>query len=62
MKYSSLNGGKYIRALLVYATGETLGINEKFLDQPAIAIELTHAYTLIPVSYTHLTLPTTPYV
>ena len=47
MKYSSLNGGKYIRALLVYATGETLGINEKFLDQPAIAIELTHAYTLI---------------
>ena len=47
MKYSSLNGGKYIRSLLVYATGATLGINEKFLDQPAIAIELTHAYTLI---------------
>ena len=47
MKYSSLNGGKYIRSLLVYATGATLGINEKFLDQPAIAVELTHAYTLI---------------
>ena len=47
MKYSSLNGGKYIRSLLVYATGATLGIDEKFLDQPAIAIELTHAYTLI---------------
>ena len=47
MKYSSLNGGKYIRSLLVYATGATLGINEEFLDQPAIAIELTHAYTLI---------------
>ena len=47
MKYSSLNGGKYIRSLLVYATGLTLGIDEKFLDQPAIAIELTHAYTLI---------------
>jgi len=47
MKYSSLNGGKYIRSLLVYATGATLGIDEEFLDQPAIAIELTHAYTLI---------------
>ena len=46
MKYS-LNGGKYIRSLLVYATGATLGIDEEFLDQPAIAIELTHAYTLI---------------
>ena len=31
MKYSSLNGGKYIRSLLVYATGVTLGINDSIM-------------------------------
>ena len=47
MKYSSLNGSKYIRSLLVYATGEALNLNPELLDQPAVAIELTHTYTLI---------------
>tara|TARA_B100000579_G_scaffold320662_1_gene270264 strand:- start:419 stop:1324 length:906 start_codon:yes stop_codon:yes gene_type:complete len=47
MKYSSLNGSKYIRSLLVYATGSALNLNPELLDQPAVAIELTHTYTLI---------------
>jgi len=47
MKYSSLNDSKFIRSLLVYATGSTLNINFKLLDQPALAVELIHTYTLI---------------
>ena len=47
MKYSSLNGSKFIRSLLVYATGSILNIDSKLLEQPAIAIELIHTYTLI---------------
>ena len=47
MKYSSLNGSKFIRSLLVYATGSALKINSKLLEQPALAIELIHTYTLI---------------
>ena len=47
MRYSSLNGGKFIRALLVYATADAFKINVKLLDQVAIAIELIHAYSLI---------------
>tara|TARA_B100001996_G_scaffold364586_1_gene333726 strand:+ start:95 stop:997 length:903 start_codon:yes stop_codon:yes gene_type:complete len=47
MKYSSLNGSKFIRPLLVYAAGSTLNIDSKLLDQPALAIELIHTYTLI---------------
>ena len=47
MKYSSLNGSKYIRSLLIFATGQALDINSKLLDQPATAIELIHSYTLI---------------
>jgi farnesyl diphosphate synthase len=47
MKYSSLSKSKYIRSLLVYATGLALGIKPKLLDQPALAIELIHTYSLI---------------
>ena len=47
MKYSSLSKSKYIRSLLVYATGSALGIKPKLLDQPALAIELIHTYSLI---------------
>ena len=47
MRYSVLGGGKRIRPLLVYATGETLGIKCKDLDIPAAAIELIHVYSLI---------------
>jgi geranylgeranyl pyrophosphate synthase len=47
MRYSVLNGGKRIRPLLVYATGEIFGADLDSLDIPACAIELVHAYSLI---------------
>lgn len=45
--YCVLNGGKRIRPLLVYATGQALGIPLDSLDAPAAAIELIHCYSLI---------------
>ena len=47
MRYSVLNGGKRLRPLLVYITGEALGANAPDLDAPAAAVELIHAYSLI---------------
>lgn len=47
MRYSVLNGGKRIRAALVYATGEALGAHRSVLDQVAAAIEMIHAFSLI---------------
>jgi len=47
MRYSVLDGGKRIRPLLVFATGEALGVNIALLDKPAASIELIHAYSLI---------------
>jgi len=47
MNYSTLNGGKRLRALLVYATGEALGADLSLLDAPASAVELIHAYSLV---------------
>ena len=47
MRYSTLNGGKRIRALLVYATGEALGANLTALDAPASSVEMIHAYSLV---------------
>ncbi|MGI9248703.1 MAG: polyprenyl synthetase family protein [Woeseiaceae bacterium] len=47
MRYAVLNGGKRIRPLLVYAAGECLGVEVSFLDAPAVAIELIHAFSLI---------------
>ena len=47
MRYSTLNGGKRLRALLVYATGEALGVDIKMLDAPASAVEMIHAYSLV---------------
>lgn len=47
MQYSLLNGGKYFRPLLVYCTGESLGLHSHQLDAIALAIELIHAYSLI---------------
>ncbi len=47
MRYSVLDGGKRIRPLLVYATGEALSIPMELLDKPAAAIELIHVYSLI---------------
>ncbi len=47
MRYAVLGGGKRIRALLVYAAGKALNIEDKNLDIAAAAIELIHAYSLI---------------
>lgn len=47
MRYAALSGGKRIRPLLVYATGECLGIDPDRLDVPATAIEFIHAFSLV---------------
>lgn len=47
MRYSVLNGGKRLRPLLVYLTGEALGYSLNQLDAPAAAVELIHCYSLI---------------
>ena len=47
MRYAVFNGGKRVRPLLVYATGECLGVDEVLLDAPASAIELIHAFSLV---------------
>jgi len=47
MRYCVLGGGKRIRPLLVYATGEALGVEADYLDAPAAAIEMMHAFSLV---------------
>jgi len=47
MRYATLEGGKRIRAQLVYATGAALGLNLWQLDPLAAAVELIHAYSLV---------------
>lgn len=47
MRYAILGGGKRIRPLLCYATGETLGIDADHLDDPACAVELVHGFSLV---------------
>lgn len=46
-RYSVLGGGKRLRPLLVYCTGEALGVAATTLDAPAAAVELIHAYSLV---------------
>ncbi|VFP84141.1 Farnesyl diphosphate synthase [Candidatus Erwinia haradaeae] len=47
MGYGTLLGGKRIRPLLVYATGNMLHADDAALDVAAAAIECIHAYSLI---------------
>lgn len=51
MRYSTLNGGKRVRPLLVYAAADALTptqqTNTSIVDAAAVALELTHAYSLI---------------
>ncbi|MDX1514541.1 MAG: (2E,6E)-farnesyl diphosphate synthase [Gammaproteobacteria bacterium] len=47
MRYAVLNGGKRVRAVLVYAAGEAVGTAPETLDAPACAVELIHAYSLV---------------
>jgi geranylgeranyl pyrophosphate synthase len=46
-RYSVLGGGKRLRPLLVYFTGEALNIAPQMLDAPAAAVELIHSYSLV---------------
>ncbi|HLX23947.1 MAG TPA: farnesyl diphosphate synthase [Usitatibacter sp.] len=47
MRYSTLGGGKRVRAMLVYGAGEVTGADPKRLDVVAGSIEMIHAYSLI---------------
>ncbi|MEJ2602103.1 MAG: polyprenyl synthetase family protein [Gammaproteobacteria bacterium] len=47
MRYATLNGGKRIRPLLVFASGEVLGLHTRYLEPPAMAIEFLHAFSLV---------------
>jgi farnesyl diphosphate synthase len=47
MRYSVLGGGKRLRPILVYTTGQSLGAPLEWLDIPAAAVELVHVYSLV---------------
>jgi len=47
MRYAVFGGGKRIRPILVYATGEALSVPLEQLDAAACAVELIHAYSLV---------------
>jgi len=47
MRYSTLAGGKRVRPVLVYTTGEALGAPLETLDAAAAAVELIHVYSLV---------------
>ncbi len=47
MRYSTLDGGKRIRALLVYASGFAVNAPLNKLDTVAAALECIHSYSLI---------------
>src|SRR5919107_2887858 len=47
MRYSVLGGGKRLRPVLVYTTGEALGAPLERLDAAAAAVELVHVYSLV---------------
>jgi farnesyl diphosphate synthase/geranylgeranyl diphosphate synthase type II len=47
MRYSTLAGGKRVRPVLVYATGEAHGVPLELLDSAAAAVELIHVYSLV---------------
>jgi len=47
LQYAALGGGKRIRPLLIYATGEVLNIPPEKLDPAACAMELVHTYSLV---------------
>lgn len=46
MRYATLDGGKRVRPVLVYAAGRALGADPASLDGPACAVEFIHAYSL----------------
>ena len=47
MRYSTLGGGKRVRAMLVFAAGEVTAASRERLRIAASAVEMIHAYSLI---------------
>ncbi len=47
MHYSVFNGGKRVRPLLVYLTGQALNVTDRVQDLPACAVEFIHCYSLV---------------
>ena len=47
MRYACLDGGKRLRAILVYACGDLFFADPEVLHIPACAVECMHAYSLI---------------
>ena len=47
MRYAVLGGGKRVRPLMLYASGECLRVPPDQLDGAATAIELIHAFSLV---------------
>jgi farnesyl diphosphate synthase len=47
MRYAALGGGKRVRALLAYASGELADADARLVDHAAVAVELIHAYSLV---------------
>lgn len=47
MRYSTLDGGKRLRPLLVYACGSCFAATYQHLNPVAVAIELIHCYSLV---------------
>ncbi len=47
MRYACLDGGKRLRAILVYACGQLFEAENDVLHVPACAVECMHAYSLI---------------
>lgn len=47
MRYATLDGGKRVRPLLVYAANEACGARDDVADAAAVAVELIHAYSLV---------------
>ena len=47
LHYATINGGKRVRAALVYLAGDAVEANPKALDCIAAAIECIHSYSLV---------------
>ena len=47
MRYSVLNGGKRLRPILAYLTGELNDTEAEYMDTLASSLELIHCYSLI---------------
>lgn len=47
MRYATLNGGKRIRPLLVFATGSLFGAKSEIMAAAGAAVEMIHAYSLV---------------